>query len=236
MKERDKIGSGSRFSTGTIVAIIAIVSFVCLFFRTGSPCDRLGDHVDSVLASLFAAGVFWLFCVWLQERREYKAQKTLLKNRYRFTKEGVLSTFLMALGHFDTKSDGFERLKEPKQFRSFANEIRAQDQSNWDAVMSEWETTSSLLSDTRFYFIELVNSLEQSLPMIRSRNGALYHRLSSYCAFVRSVFSLSILQAEPAKHIGWKLVYPMLAAWKNECERDDSPEPVFWVERAINEL
>ena len=168
--------------------------------------------------------------------KDRKAWKNILQTRYRFIKDGILASFLAGVDCYDTRSELFQRLKDPKQFESFVFEKHKGDRIVWDTVLSRWEADPSLLADVRFYYLELANVIEQVLARVHVRNCELYTRLSSYCTSIRSVFALSILQDDPARYIGDKLVFPMLAAWKNECDREESSSPVFWVERAIQEL
>ncbi len=93
------------------------------------------DFIYAIAISVIAAGVFYLFQVYIPARRKRKILKANFEKQYTDFKKDCISMFLSALGS-SFNEDLLKKLLNTHYFHSYFKSHLTKDQEKWDGVLN----------------------------------------------------------------------------------------------------
>lgn len=174
---------------------------------------ELMDFFYGLALSIIAASVFYVFQVYLPERRRRKIIKSHFEKIYNEIKEVIIFEFLVAIGRQDKKVN---ELMTFEWFKHFFSEPSGEPmQDNWHRVLNTYESN-------RLYFSDLCKELSQlkseisflinNLEISDENSLSFFSRLSGELERVKSIWENKD-EYDCDYKIFWRFLYELFSWW-----------------------
>jgi len=131
----------NHFKANSIIHFITLLAFVaCILFFVNAQENNLSnlltDFIYAISISTIAAYIFYIFNIFLPEKKRKAIIKKNFEEQYLFFKEECIYLFLSALGQ-SSNNEIWEKLCNLEEFKNYFKENYNDSQDRWHKVWQE---------------------------------------------------------------------------------------------------